>query len=591
LKEFWTEGFSRNSPKFGRQSRERGNGGGMSKLSLWRTICVVCVSCALVVIGSAAQTFTTLVRFNGTDGAFPISGLVQGLSGNFYGTTSGGVTINNGTVYEITAAGKLTTLYSFCSQPDCTDGQYPTAGLVQATNGDFYGTTSMLGAKGEGGTVFKITPAGRLTTLHSFCSQPDCADGYGPAGGLVQATNGDFYGMTIAGRPNSRGTVFEITPAGKLTTLHTFCPQPGSCPDGDTPVGGLVQAIDGNLYGATSFGGANNSGGTVFKITPAGKLTTLYSFCSQPDCTDGYEPAGGLVQATNGNFYGMTVGGGADGNNGTVFEITPAGKLTTLHSFCSRPSCTDGANPLAGLVQATNGNFYGTTSGGGTSNTGSLFEITPAGKLTTLYSFCSQPDCTDGTDPQAALVQATNGTLYSTTGGGGNNNDGTVFSLGVGLGPFVETLPTSGKVGAAVIILGNNLMGATSVTFNGTPARFKVVSSTEITTTVPIGATTGKVKVTTPSGILISNVNFRVTPTIASFSPTSGRVGTSVLIRGQGFTKPATVTFGGVKAVSVTVVSSTQIKAVVPTGAKTGKITVTTSDGVATSAGTFTVTK
>jgi len=142
-----------------------------------------------------------------------------------------------------------------------------------------------------------------------------------------------------------------------------------------------------------------------------------------------------------------------------------------------------------------------------------------------------------------------------------------------------------------VFILGNNLTSATSVTFNGTPAKFSVVLSTEIKTTVPSGATTGKVKVTTPSGTLTSNANFRVMPTITSFLPVNGPVGTSVVIRGQGFTKPATVTFGGVKSISVTIISATQIKTLVPTGAKTGKITVTTPDGVATSAGTFTVTK
>ena len=159
----------------------------------------------------------------------------------------------------------------------------------------------------------------------------------------------------------------------------------------------------------------------------------------------------------------------------------------------------------------------------------------------------------------------------------------------MGLGPFVETLPTSGKVGAAVKILGNNLKGSTSVTFNGKAATFKV-SSTEITTTVPSGATTGKVKVTTPKGMLTSNVKFRVTPTISSFSPASGPVGTSVVITGESFTGATSVTFGGVKATSFTVDSHTQITATVPTGAKTGKIGVATPGGTATSTGTFTVT-
>jgi len=171
---------------------------------------------------------------------------------------------------------------------------------------------------------------------------------------------------------------------------------------------------------------------------------------------------------------------------------------------------TDGFEPVGGLIQATDGNFYGTTYLGGASDEGTVFKITSAGTLTTLHSFCSESGCADGGTPGGALVQGTNGTFYGATAGGGTNDDGTVFSLAVGLGSFVETLPTSGKVGAAVTILGTNLTGATSVTFNGKAATFTVVSSTEITTTVPTGATTGKVKVVTPSRTLSSNVSFRV---------------------------------------------------------------------------------
>lgn len=189
--------------------------------------------------------------------------------------------------------------------------------------------------------------------------------------------------------------------------------------------------------------------------------------------------------------------------------------MTTLYSFCSQISqgeCTDGSAPTAGLIQATDGNFYGTTSNGGfpQSNAGTVFQITPAGSLTTLYTFCPQPGCTDGEAPLGALVQDTNGTLYGTTAGGGLHADGTVFSLSVGLAPFVETVPTSGNVGSAVKILGTSLTGATSLTFNGVAAVFSVVSSSEITTTVPTGAATGTIQVVTPGGTLSSNVPFRV---------------------------------------------------------------------------------
>jgi uncharacterized repeat protein (TIGR03803 family) len=453
---------------------------------------------------SGLQAFTTLASFNGGDGSNPDEGLVQATNGDLYGPTYSGGVNGGGTVFKITPSGTLTTLYSFCSQSGCTDAADPFAGLVQATNGDLYGTTVLGGAYNDG-TVFRITPGGTLTTLYSFCSQSGCTDGQFPYARLVQATNGDLYGTAQLGGTHGKGTVFKITPSGTLTTLYSFCSQSG-CMDGEYPEAGLVQAANGNLYGPTGQGGAEGYG-TVFKITPNGTLTTLYSFCSQSGCTDGEWPSA-LVQATNGNLYGTTYAGGAN-NMGTVFKITPSGTLTTLYSFCSQSGCTDGRGPYAGLVQATDGDLYGRTEYGGANGYGAVFKITPSGTLTTLYSFCSQSGCTDGENPQAGLVQATDGSFYGTTGGGGAYNFGTVFSLSVGLGPFVETLPTFGKVGAAVKILGTNLTGATSVSFNGTAAVFEVVSSSEITTTVPTGATTGTVQVVTPNGTLSSNVPFR----------------------------------------------------------------------------------
>ena len=479
-------------------------------------LAVVLLSAVITTQVAQAQTFSTLHSFDGTDGADPIGGLVQATNGNLYGTTDlGGAgsacEYGCGTVFKITPSGTLTTLHSF----NVTDGENPWAGLVQATNGNLYGTTLLGGANSPYyyGTVFKITPSGTLTTLYSFCSQSGCTDGDQPYGTLVLAINGDLYGTTHFGGANNYGTVFKITPSGTLTTLHSF-----GGTDGAYPIGGLLQAINGDLYGTTAEGGANNNCapyngcGTIFKITPSGTLTTLYSFCPQSGCVDGDQPEGGMVQATNGTFYGTTALGGANTTCfggmgcGTVFKITPSGTLTTLYSFCSQSGCTDGETPWAGLVQATDGNLYGATPYGGANGYGTVFRITPSGALTTLHNF----DFTDGSDTYAGPVQDTNGSLYGTTSGGGANGDGTVFSLSVGLGPFVETQPTSGKVGTAVKILGTNLTGATSVTFNGTGAAFKVVSKSLITTTVPTGATTGTVEVTTPRGTLKSNVVFRV---------------------------------------------------------------------------------
>jgi uncharacterized repeat protein (TIGR03803 family) len=471
----------------------------------------------MTAVALPAQTFTTLYSFcsqtNCTDGFVPVAGLIQGTNGRFYGTTeyggasnacwSGNHAVGCGTVFEITPNGALTT-HSF----NGADGAYPYAGLAEGTGGSFYGTTASGGAK-DYGTIFKIARSGTLTPLHHFAG----SDGYYPVAELVQGSDGNFYGTTEIGGTrgingdncsDGCGTIFRITPKGKLTTLYDFCSQ-NKCTDGAYPYAGLAKGSDGNFYGTTSFGGANGHFGTVFKITASGMLTTLHSF----DGADGEAPAAGLVQATflNGNFYGTTSGGGAN-SAGTLFKITPGGTLTTLYSFDRK----DGEWPYAGLVQATDGNFYGTTAFGGADGGGTIFKITPSGALTTLYIFCSQTNCTDGEYPYATLVQGTNGTLFGTTEYGGAYDGGTVFSLSVGLGPFVETNPTSGKVGRAVKILGTNLTGSTAVTFNGTAATFTVKSKSEITTTVPTGATTGTVQVVTPGRTLSSSVPFTVIP-------------------------------------------------------------------------------
>ncbi len=481
----------------------------MEKLSLAKMTCIVFAFCATSAIFSPAQAFTSLASFNSTGGYDPNPGLVQGIDGNFYGTTDKSDSGNGfGTVFEITPSGTLTTLGSF----NYSDGANPTAGLVLATNGNFYGTTSTGGANAAG-VIFEITPAGTLSTVYSFCSvissQGLCGDGLGSNAAPVQAANGDFYGTTATGGDGAGvgGTVFKITPAGKLTTLYSFCPQYPSCgTDGRFPQG-LVLATNGNFYGTTNGGGAN-SFGTIFKITPAGVLTTLYSFCSLKNCADGTTPIT-LVQAANGNFYGTTSTGGFYSNVecqiygcGTIFKITPAGKLTTLYTFHG----IDGASPSA-LVQATDGNLYGTSGSAGSNSEGTVFEIIAERRLSRLHTF----DFNDGAGPNG-LLQATDGDFYGTTSAGGANAVGTIFSLSVGLGPFVETLPATAKAGAKVTILGNNLTGTTSVSFNGTAARFTVVSDTEINAGVPTGATTGVVEVVTLSGTLRSNVPFRVAP-------------------------------------------------------------------------------
>jgi uncharacterized repeat protein (TIGR03803 family) len=472
------------------------------ELALSLVLCAT-VLCATTAVTAPAQTFRTVHSFHNRDGAFPWAQLVQGDDGYFYGTTQNGgnpaCASGCGTLFKVAPNGKLTAFYF-----NGTNGSDPFAGLVQAANGDFYGTTSSGGTGNGGGncptncgTVFKITPSGKLTTLHNFNN----TDGRTPLGTLLLATDGNFYGTTASGGLIGAGTLFQITPSGTLTTLHNFS---NAGADGGLPSGAIIQATDGNLYGTTWTGGTGNFG-TVFKSTPRGTLMTLHCF----DSTHGALPYAGLVQAIDGDFYGTTEEGGTH-NYGTVFKITARGTLTTLHSFLGG---ADGDTPISPLVQATDGNFYGTASYDGKfPNFGTVFQITSKGKLTTVHNF----DSTDGSYPYAGLVQATNGGFYGSTFAGGSSRAcrfacGTVFSLSVGLGPFVVTLPTSGKIGTAVRILGTNLTGATSVTFNRTAAKFTVVSKSEIKTKVPSGATTGTVRVLTTGSTLNSNVVFRVT--------------------------------------------------------------------------------
>jgi uncharacterized repeat protein (TIGR03803 family) len=541
-------------------------------------------------VPTSAQTLTPIVNFNGANGQNPEAALVQGTDGNFYGTTYYGGANNSctngcGTVFKITPLGKLTTLHSF----DGTDGANPYGPLILGTNGNLYGTTYSGGAHdnctlGAGcGTVFKITLGGNLTVLHSF----DGTDGGIPIAGLIQAIDGNFYGTTSAGGTSDFGTVFKITSTGKLTTLHSF-----NGNDGEGPVGGLVQGTDGDFYDTAGSGGPNPCGfvgscGTVFKITPAGTLTVLHNF----DGTDGDTPFAGLIQAVDGNFYGTTYQGGTDdtcfgGGCGNIFEMTPAGKLTSLHSFDG----TDGQYPSAVLAQATDGKFYGTTLLGGSKGDGTIFKITAGGTLTSLHSFCSKADCADGASP-SALMQGTSGKFYATTYSGGTDSLGTVFSLSVGLGPFVTFLPAARPIGQTVAILGQGFTGATGVFFSGTRANFTVQSDTYLTATVPAGSSTGKITVTETNGTLTSNKIFRVTPQIFSFSPTSAPPGTTVVIIGNGFLGTTEVVFSCGKSATFTVDSASQITAFIPAGAMNGPINVVTPGGHAGSVESFTVTE
>jgi uncharacterized repeat protein (TIGR03803 family) len=528
----------------------------MQTLNYNKILCFAVLFCVASAVTSHAQTYSVIADFNPAYGENPSGPLVQGTDGNFYGVTETGGNTNSicpgpegiigagcGSIFKVTPAGELTTLYEFCSQANCVDGAYPMGSLMLATNGNFYGTTFIGGTENQG-TVFQITPSGQFTSIYSFCYFTNCTDGALPNGGLVQGANGNLYGTTQIGGGGRTanictssyydppvggcGTVFETTLAGNLITIYDFC-SIEKCPDGAVPVTGLTLGTDGMFYG-TTVGGGNTTSictepgcGTIFRMSQSGKLTTMYRFCTLANeanpCLSGQNPQGTLVQAADGSLYGTA---------GTVFSITSTGKLSLIRHGRFWPA-------VSGIIQATDGNFYATQPSGGANTTcsegspcGDLIEFQSSGTFNFLYSFCAQQDCADGALPAGGLMQATNGALYGTTlfGGTGieqgcnehgNSGCGTVFSASVELGPFVRTIFNFGQapnefriLGSDVRILGNGLTGTTSVTFNGVAASFTVVSDTYIKTTVPAGATTGTIELTTPSGTLSSNVPFQV---------------------------------------------------------------------------------
>jgi uncharacterized repeat protein (TIGR03803 family) len=400
-----------------------------------------------VLLGAAgAQTENVLNSFcvqgNCTDGSTPYAGLVIDQKGNLYGTTDAGGAYGGGVLFKLTPKGKETVLHSFCAHTNCTDGAQPVAGLIIDQSGNLYGTTyyggrvnssSCLSGRIGCGVIFKLTPEGEETVLHSFCTENNCTDGELPLAGLVFDQKGNLYGTTDAGGAYGYGVVFKLTPEGKETVLYSFCARGGSsCTDGRHPSAGLFFDQWGNLYGTTEYGGAYG-GGIVFKLTPKGKERVLYSFCGHdpPYCTDGVNPLAGVVLDQKGNLYGTTYFGGAYGF-GLVFKVTPKGKETALYSFCPQdpPFCADGSNPLAGLVFDQNGNLYGTTEYGGHAG-GVIFKLTPKGEETVLYSFCGQTNCTDGSTPYAGLVIDQKGNLYGTTYAGGTSSGCNGYGCGV----------------------------------------------------------------------------------------------------------------------------------------------------------------
>ena len=410
--------------------------------------------------------------------------IAQTLGGNLASTSESQCTGGqNGAAFEIGFQGaNFTILHDFGTTQ-------PSGGLTLGTDQRFHGTTNIGGSR-DHGTVFKLSTRPDIVYQHDF---EGGADGAYPLSPPIQSQAGDFYGTTAGSAKAYAGTVYKIDKSGKYSVLHLF-----TTTDGSGPVAPLVQGSNGFFYG-TTVGGGQYGWGTIFRITSTGDFKVLYQF----DGTKGKIPEGALIQASDGNFYGVTVEGGSL-NQGVAFKMTPGGNVSVLHDFSL--TAADGNEPVGGLVQANDGNFYGTLMSGGAGTEGSIYRLTPAGVFTKLHDFRTQT----GSFPQSTLLQHTSGKLYGTTTNGGTHGSGVIFEYDAGLAPFVTFLNVYGQVGAKVDILGQYFASGSTVSFNGVPAQNPVIHSTYIEATVPAGATTGFITVTTSKGTLKSNKPFVV---------------------------------------------------------------------------------
>jgi uncharacterized repeat protein (TIGR03803 family) len=535
---------------------------GVTLRSDLRQVILIVVVVAIAAAPLHAQ-FTLVDEYEfscATGGCTPydFGSLVQGFDGNLYGTTSGGGAHAFGTIFSVTTSGGYTDLWSF----DGLTGEYPNAALMLASDGNYYGTTPF-GGVNTWGTLFRFTPPSTVTVLHNFTGLEGNA--FVPP---TQGKDGNLYGVTEA------GIVYSVTLNGTYKQLPNA---PGGI------YGPLLLASDGNLYGAASSGGTFDNGAVFRMSTPAGAIKIIHSFTG----TDGADPQGGLVQASDGKLYGTTEYGGPN-DNGVIYKMNLNGKITVLHTF-DLNGLSDGQFPIAGLLPASDGYLYGVNFRGGTGAEGTLFRITTTGTFSKLFDF---PTNAPGIYPQSTLMQHTNGNIYGLTIQGGYAGNGIFFGL---IAPnLTQILKVAGPIfllpGGPVQVLGNNLTHVIAVNFGGVSAQFTPGTDSALTATVPNGALDGLVNVIFDTGLMTqTESSYHILPKITNLDPSTGPVGSVVNLTGGGFTGAKKVTFGGVAATTFSVLSATLIQATVPTGAKTGKVGVQTPNGSANSPMKFTV--
>jgi uncharacterized repeat protein (TIGR03803 family) len=534
---------------------------------------MACITASSVVSYAQIPAPTILYAFQQepTDVIEPNGPIAQGTDGNLYGTGGNRGANNVGGVFKITPAGVETLLVSFpAAWNACAEG------LTLATDGNFYGAC-IIGGANQAGFIYRVTPAGVLTDIHDF---PGDTTGCCPSSAPVLGADGDLYGTTSEyGSSSAPFVVYRISTAGVYKTLYTFS-------DGNSVPSVLTAGSDGNFYGTEADADGYGNVGGVFRVSAGGAFKLLYGFDNSVNV---YGPSTGVVRDSNGELYGTTNFPSGTGN-GALYDVTTGGKLTDILNFSSSLNFDDATN---NMMQASNGQLYGASYGGGSAARGGLYELTTANVFTS-YSFTdfdTDVNATGG-NPTAPLMQNTNGLLYGINfAGGPPEAQGTFFSVNIGASPFIALLTPvySGEEGAKVQILGQGFSSSSVVKFGGTEATTTTLTgSTFIQATVPAGALTGDVTVTTGSTVLSTVSSYSITPTLKSFNPPSGPVGTEVTIIGTGLKQATKVTFDNVSA-TFTVNSDSQITATVPSGAAIGKIKVTTKGGTATSSTSFTV--
>lgn len=458
--------------------------------------------------------FTKLHDFKGTDGSGPEGGLTLGRDGNFYGATRTGGAARGGTVFKMTPAGVVTVLHHFLTAE--LDGCSPTSPPIQASDRNLYGTTFWCGTF-DGGTVYKITPDGAFSVLHSFGGAGDLDTN--PFGSLIQGTDGALYGAASDENSSQYGSVFKITTSGVFSTVYRFNSQ--------TVPYRLIQGTDGNLYGTTA------ASASVFKLTLAGAFTILHSFYDRALDDAAYFPYGGLVQGSDGNFYGAAVPGSGVFDGGVLFRITPGGEYTVQARF---DRANDGAGPFATPFLHTNGKIYGLTVAGGPNGFGTVYQLdVGAPSFIRAVPGTAKVGQTIGLlgavrDPATVTFNGLDAPLSGT----GANYHTAVVPAGAATGlievmspagtaqtlkPFQQRpaqkgfSPHRGAVGSSVVLNGTSLTQTTEVLFgNGESASFVVNSDSQITATVPVGAATGNITVITQGGRFTTVNAFTVKP-------------------------------------------------------------------------------